>query len=313
MKDLATLVRELQDTGEFDRLRLDPLAQFGTEDNPFLFASILPEVNRDTNQYTETQIRYQTILANSGSSYSPAQLNPGGQIVGEFDVKFGNINQADQMTVQDYEAIMKLLMQSGTNSNADMEAMARVLQFMNKQILWPVLTLNEKQRVDAVVDAQVLRTGSNGYSELVTYPTPAEHRVNIPGGTVANPAGWYETDGSYDPFADFFAAQRFLAAKGYRVNRIISCFDPAYTFMNNTAVATRFGGVSLNQDGGFARVVPSVSRDRINAELQANGLPPLGDLRSHLQLQNHNREYCLCSISRARRLLPRSSALYDWP
>lgn len=276
-KTLQDLVKELQlpqnGISPMDRMRLDPAAQFGTSKKPYVGATLLPEVTKTKNQYTETQIRYRTILANSGTSYSPAVLNPGGRIVGSFDVKFGNTNQKDALDPATYEAVMDLLTQAGDTTSLDMQAMTQVLNWYETSITGPVLELNEKQRWDAIVEAKVMRTGANGFSELVEYSNPAGHRVNVLSGSVANPAGWHETDGSYDPFLDFFAGLRFLAGKGYTVTRVLSCFEPWYTFAKNPAINTRFSGISIDVSGNLARTETLANRDRINAELQSNGIP----------------------------------------
>lgn len=273
---LQKLLELLRDSGDYDRLRLDLMAQFGTESAPYLGAQILPEQIRDSNAYTEQQIRYMTILANAGSSYSPAQLNTGGRIYGEFKVNFGNTNQADQLTANEYDRLMRLIMlaDDGGNDNATLQAMAAVMSFLSRNILEPMLMLNELYRWQAIIDCQVKRRGSNGYAENVLYPNPAGHRVTVPGGTVANPAGWNETDGSYDPYQDFFTAQRFLAAKGYVISQVISDFTAAHVFMRNSNVINRLGGATIvNAGGGVSRIVSSVNLAMVNAELQANLLP----------------------------------------
>lgn len=273
MKTFIELVRELKDQSKFHQIALNPLAQFGSESRPRLGATLLPEQFKRKNQYTESQIRYRSILANDGTSYSPAQLNPGGRIQGSFDVKFGNTNQADVMDAQTYELVLELLMESGRdNSSADMQAAAEILNWYQSSITDPVLDKNEKQRWDAIVTAQVIRNVS-GSLETVSYANPAGHRVNIPGGTVANPVGWYETDGTYDPFTDLFAGRRKLAEKGYTVSRIISSFEPWYVFARNSAIFTRFSGISINASGNLSRVENTASQDRINNELRSNSLP----------------------------------------
>lgn len=270
--NLLELLQMLRDTGDYDRLRLDIMAQFGTQLAPYLGAQILPESNRDSNAYTEQQVRYMTVLANAGSSYSPAQVNTGGRIFGEFKVSFGNTNVADNLTAGEYDKLMKLiaLSVSGGNDRATLQAAAQVMQFLDRSIREPMLALNELYRWQAIIDGVVKRRGSNGYAEDVNYPMPAGHRVTIPGGTIANPAGWFETDNSYDPYNDFLAAKRFLAAKGYTISRIVSNFSAAHAFMGNSRVRDRLSGTTVvGEAGTLQRVAGSVSVDAVNAELQA--------------------------------------------
>lgn len=272
MKDLTTLVREIKENGDFDRLRLNISAQFGNENAPLLGATLLPEVIKPSNAYSEEQVSYKTVLANAGTSYSPAQVKSGERLYGRFDVRLGNTNIADTMTANELEKLMSFLSLADSDPAANLQAMAGVLGFLNKSIVLPHLLLNEKYRWDAIVDGIVRRRGFNGYEEDVIYPDPAGHRISVPGGTTATPAGWFSRTDNYDPFADIFAARNALARKGFRINRIISNFEIAHQFMNHPANKVRFGGISLS-DGGFRQIVPGLNFDRVNQELQSNQLP----------------------------------------
>jgi hypothetical protein len=171
---------------------------------------------------------------------------------------------------------MKLiaLSSAGGNDNATIQAAAQVMRFLDRSIREPMLMLNELYRWQAIIDGVVKRRGSNGYSEDVNYPMPAGHRVTIPGGTAANPAGWFETDATYDPYNDFLSAKRFLAAKGYTISRVISNFTVAHAFMSNPSVRDRLGGATvIGESGTLRRIAGSVSMDRVNSELQAMMLP----------------------------------------
>lgn len=273
---LTELLQKLRDIGDYDRLRLDVMSQFGPKDDPYLGASLLPEQNRDENAYTEEQIRYAPVIANAGASDSPAQQNTGGRLYGEFKVSFGNTNVADSLTAKEYDRILKLMMMSdqGGNDRATFQALARIIKFFDNSIREPMMALNELYRWQAIVDGNVKRRGSNGYAEDVVYPTPANHRVTIPGGTVAAKAGWYTETLAYDPMNDFLQAQMFLRKKGYRISRIISNFSGLYAFMSNAKIRDNIGGSTIINTGGApSRVVSSVSIDGVNAYLQANQLP----------------------------------------
>lgn len=272
MKDLTTLIREIDANTDFDRMRLDIRSQFGNENNPLLGATLLPETIKSSNAYSEEQVRYKTVLANAGTSYSPAQIKTGERLYGRFDVRFGNTNIADTMTADDLEKLMDFLKFADVDQTANLQAMATVLGFIDKSIIQPHLLLNEKYRWDAIIDGVVQRRGFNGYEEDVTYPNPSGHRPAVPGGTIAAPAGWYSIDDNYDPFSDIFEARNFLAKKGFRINRIISNFEIAHVFMNHPANKVRFGGIALT-DGNFRRVVPGLNFEQINQELRANQLP----------------------------------------
>jgi hypothetical protein len=278
--NLQELLQALRDTGDYTRLRLDVMAQFGSEGAPYLGAELLPEQLRDQNSYTEQQVRYMTQIANAGSSYSPAQLNTGGRVFGEFKVSFGNTNVADQITANEYDKLMKLVLLSteGGNDNATLQALTSVLRFLDRNIREPMLMLNELYRWQAIIDGVVRRRGSNGYSEDVVYPVLPGHRVTVPGGTVAAPAGWYNETvgpGAYDAASDLFAAQRFLARKGYRVNRLISDYEAAWAFLRNPAVVNRVSGQTIVNDlgGSSQRIVGNASMESVNSMLLGNMLP----------------------------------------
>jgi hypothetical protein len=277
---LQELLQALRDTGDYTRLRLDAMAQFGTEGAPYLGAELLPEQLRDENAYTEQQVRYITEIANAGSSYSPAQMNTGGRVFGEFKVSFGNTNVADQITANEYDRLMKLIMMStdGGNDNATMQAMLSVMRFLDRNIREPMLMLNELYRWQAIIDGVVKRRGSNGYSEDVVYPVLPGHRVTVPGGTQAAPAGWYNPTvgaGGYDAAQDLFGAQRFLAKKGYKVNRMVSDYEAAWAFLRNPAVVNRVSGQTIVNDlgGSSQRIVGNANMDAVNSMLLGNMLP----------------------------------------
>jgi hypothetical protein len=276
MPTIRETIQLLRDQGDFKRLAVDMMAQFGKENSPYLLAELLPEVLKFENAYSEMQIRYQTLLANAGSSYSPAQAGGGGRILGEFKVAFGHTNLFDNLTAHEWDQILKLLAMgdNGGGDNATLAAMAKILQFV-ANILESHMALNELYRSQALIDSQVKRRGSNGYAEDVAYPNPSGHRVNLASGTIATPTGWFGTVTAYDPFNDLFAAQRFLARKGYVIDKIVSNFTIAHQFAQHPSVRDRVGGVTLiSAGGGVTRPSGSVSMDKLDMELQANRLPP---------------------------------------
>lgn len=269
IRTLTELLVEIEESGDLTELMTNPAAQFGTPDNPYVGPRILAEQNRDENMYKENDVKYKTFIANAGSYYSPAQLNSAGQLTGSFNVELGKTDQADQITAQDYNNLMKLI-----NRKASREAIMAALQWMNMHILKPHLDLNEKYRWDAVIDAEVIRTGSNGYSETVTYPDPSGHRVTIPSGTVANPAGWYETDNSYDPFEDIFEMVDLLSKKGYRVNRILTGGRKIMSVLGkNPTVRERTSRITVSTAGQIEAMVGRATQAQINAYMNEEGIP----------------------------------------
>ncbi|HEY9697022.1 MAG TPA: major capsid protein [Trichocoleus sp.] len=274
MTDIATLTElldEIEESGDLDELMNNPAAQFGTTEEPYEGARLLAEQNQDENMYKETQIKYRSFVANAGSYYSPAQLNSSGELIGTFNVELGKTDQADQVTAQDYSNLMKLL-----NRKASREAIMAAMRWMDYHILRPHLDLNEKYRWDAIIDAEVIRMGSNGYSETVEYPDPAGHRSTVPSGTVANPTGWYETDTSYDPFEDIFAVVDLLDKKGYKVNRILTGGRKIPSVLGkNPVVRERTSRITISTAGQIEAQPGRATQAQINAYLNEEGIPPI--------------------------------------
>lgn len=268
---LTELLDEIQENGDLEDLMNNPAAQFGTLDDPYIGATLLAEQNRDENMYKETQVKYRSFIAQAGSYYSPAQLNTSGQLVGSFNVELGKTDQADQITAQDYDQLMKLL-----NRKASREAIMAAMRWMDYHLLRPHLDLNEKYRWDAIIDAQVIRMGSNGYSETVEYPDPDGHRETVASGSVAAPAGWYETDNSYDPFEDIFTMVDLLDKKGYKVNRILTGGRKLISVLGkNPVVRERTSRITVSTSGQIEAMAGRATAAQINAYLNEEGIPPI--------------------------------------
>jgi hypothetical protein len=273
---LSELIALLRVENQFERLRLDIGAQFGRESAPLYGASVLPERLVEANAFKESYVRYRQTLAMAGSSYSPAQLSTGGRVYGEIQVSLGNTNIKDQLIGPELDRLMRLVnLADSTNQRATIEAARQILNFVDVSIREPILKLNELYRWQAIIDGVVKRRGSNGYSEDVTYFSPAGHRVTIPGGTVAAPGGWYSKSATaYDPYLDFFAAQSFLRRKGYTISRIVSNYSAAFAFQSHPAVVNRLGGATfVDANGTPGRMMGSVNMDSVQAGLRANMLP----------------------------------------
>jgi len=272
IQSLTEVLQELQQNGELAGLINNPAAQFGTQTDPYLLATILPEQNRDENMYTETQVKYRSFLAQAGSYYSPAQLNAGGELVGSFRVEFGKTDQADQVTAQDYTNLMKLL-----RARQSREALLAALRWFDVHLLQPHLDLNEKYRADMLLNARVDRLGSNGYREIVEYPNPTGHRVTVPSGSVASPAGWYSTGSTYDPFEDIFSMVDRLDKAGYRCNRILTGGRKLISVLGkNPVVRQRTSRITVSSAGDVeATLGGRATAAQVNAYLNEEGIPPI--------------------------------------
>ncbi len=257
--DLLSLITELENDDLLDNLINDPFAQFGDARQPLLGPTVLPERNVPENVYEETQIRYRTVIANDGSRYSPSQKKSAGFLVGSFLVQLGGQDIAVEMDSRTYDAILEELDGSGS-----MEAIATAIQWFDVSIVQALVQKTEVMRWQAIVDAEVVREGDNGFTQTVTYPDPSGHRAAIGG-------AW--TSDANDPWDDIFTMVELLDDKGYSVTRIITS-TPAYVKMaRNANVIARAGNVQVLSSSD---ITPGqVSQAQINAALQSDGLPPI--------------------------------------
>lgn len=270
MRDIFTLLREAMANGEFDRIANDGRAQFDADQdgNPaYVGATLLPEVMQDANKYREEGIRYRTIVANSGTRYSPTQKK-GGDLYGTMDVELGESDIQREMTGREYDALLSFL-----RNGASMDAMGNILRWADTVLLRALLDYNELQRWQAIVNAQVVRVGSNAYTETVQYPDPAGHRVTIAGGALVAPTGWY--DPTEDPFDDIHAMADLLYDRGYAVNRIITSRQLVAVLARHPMVRTRTGITVIDAAGDLAARQGRATMAGINAALAADGLPPI--------------------------------------
>lgn len=269
--DLPGLIANMNQTGVFARIVNNPLSQMGQPARRYLGAELLPERLVPLNLFEETAIRYRSLIANDAGRFSPVQLK-GGMIVGSMLVQLGNHDIGSEMTGPDYDALVNLLQQSvgaqGTMNVVtppDMNAMRQLGDWTDMTLNRPLLERQEKQRWDAIVNAQVVRTGDNGYTETVNFPNPTGHRPNA-GGT------W--SDNTYDPYIDIIAGAEFLAAKGYTVSRMITSTTVRSKLSLNAKMQARVGRLSV-ASGTVTGVPGRVTLESMNALFGSDGLPPL--------------------------------------
>jgi len=260
MADLYSLINTMMSDGTVARLARRPLAQFGPPTRRYLGAEILPERTVEQNEYQEDQIKYRTVIANSGTRYSPTQKK-GADLVGSFLVVLGESDIAREMDGRQYDTLLKVLGQ-----NLSMEGVARVTRWLDTTVNRALLELNEKQRWDAIVGASVTRSGDNAYSEAVAYSDPAGHRAAA-GGTWSSDA--------YDPFTDILAQADLLASKGYTVNRIFAGRTVVSILAGNDKVKARTGLPVVNVGGTISVSQARADLDGINRALARDGLPAI--------------------------------------
>ena len=258
--DLVTLLNEINQTTGFERIARNPAAQFGRPQRRYLGAELLPERTVPANAYREESVNYRTVIANSGTRYSPAQKK-GGDLVGSFMVELAESDISREFTGQQLDVLMNLLQR-----NASMDAMASITNWLDTTVNLGLVELLEAQRWQAIVGASIERTGDNKLSETITYSNPAGHRV-----TAA--AAW--SDDANDPFEDIFTIVDLLAGKGYNVNRIITRRSVVSIMSANANVKTRVGVAVVNPSGQITSAAGRATMAAINGVLQDDGLPAI--------------------------------------
>lgn len=260
MADLITLLNQLSADGAFAAIASNQLAQFGTPVRRYVGSEILPERLTNENMYREDLIRYRTVIANDAPRFSPAQKKGGVDLVGSMTVELGTQDIAVEMTGREFD----FLMQQAVRGEIE-DVVARINRWVDLKVNLALIEKSEVQRFQALVNAQVVRSGANGFSEVVDYPNPAGHRVA---------AGGDWTSDAYNPLDDIIAMHQLLASKGYQTSRIITSTDVVATLARNQKVAEQNVSLSFMQ-GGLAQMQGFGSVSAVNSLLQSNGLPIL--------------------------------------
>jgi hypothetical protein len=269
--DLMSFVAQLERDRMFEVLVNAPQAQFGSEAQPYIGATIMPERQVPDNSYRETAIRYMTTIAGWGTRYSPVQRRDVGEMYASFLVELGDQDIGADFTSRDYDALVGMLRDISGTPQMDhpgmQDAANRIFQWADIRLLRGVLDLNERDRWSCMIAAQVVGYGSNGTSWTIDYANPANHRANA-GGTWSNPA--------YDPMVDIFAMADLLIGKGYTPTRIITSTPVLRIFQANAKIITQSGLP-------FGTVIPSgatvtgprqVDMNAVNNLMERNSLPP---------------------------------------
>ena len=258
--DLFTLINNLRLDGTLQQIANNPLVQFGTPGRRYIGAELLPEKTVLENAYREENIKFRTVIANSGTRYSPVQKK-GADMVGSMSVELAESDIGREFTGRDYDTFLSLF-----GGGKTMEAALSLLQWVDINLVRSLVELNEKQKWDAIINAQVVRTGNNNYTETIQYSDPSGHRANA-GGT------W--SSNSYDPYTDIVAMVNLLASKGYTVSRIITRRPVVSILAANEKMRQRVGLTTLSP-GVLAGLNPAfLSIDAVNGVLSKDGLPPI--------------------------------------
>lgn len=263
--NISGVVNQMMEDSSLLNLMNNPLAQFGPTNFPFLGATLLPERVVPLNAWTEEKIQFRTIIANDSTRYSPVQKK-GGMLYSSLKVELGNSNIGQEFSGQDYDAFITALHRFGSTDNIpSMEAVTRLLNWVDIALLRPLLVKNEKQRFEALVNAQVVRTGDNNYREVVNFPNPSGHRVN---------AGGVWSNNSYDPYPDVIDMAEFLWGLGFTINRILARRTVTSKLTLNAFIRTRVGRISL-ASGTVTGLAGRASLADINEMFSSDDLPPI--------------------------------------
>jgi len=250
--DIRALVESLMTQGQFTNAARLPGLTLGLPARRYVGATVLPVRNVEENIFRESGVTYRTVMANTGTRYSPVVIEEGAA-VGSMLVELGELDIGSEFKASDYDALVKLLGRAG-----EMGATAELLNWTARTLALPIQERLEKQRWEAIDDAQVTRLGANGYEEVVPYSNPAGHRI----------AGTSLADQAADPIEPIIAQQQLLASKGQTVGRIITSTRVAGMIARHAKVRAAIGGEG-------ATVPVRVTRELVNGYLQDNGLPAL--------------------------------------
>jgi hypothetical protein len=248
-RDLRALLAELEAEGHLTAIATNARAQFGTPRRQYLGASLLPERLVPANEFKERGIKYRTVVANDGTRYSAVQKKKG-QKVGTMQVSLGESDIGNDLTAEEYDALLELL-QSGTT----MQQMTRVLDWVDTTLVRSLIEHNERHRWQAIVRAQVTRTGDDGYQETVLYSNPVGHRIN---------ASSVWSNDANDPMDQIMAQADFMAGKGFTINRIIVPRPVMSILTGNAKIQARNGSTVINLGGTL-----TVAQQRANIKALA--------------------------------------------
>lgn len=256
--DLGNIIKQMNADGAFRSISANPFAQFGTNVRRYVGAEILPERLVNENTYREDLVRYRTVIAGDAGRFAPAQKKGSVSTAGQFLVELGTQDILIEITGKEYDQIVQMSLRGN-----DVDVASFIAQLVDLKVNRALVEKTEVQRWQALVDAEVVRAGANGYSETVSYPDPSGHRAA---------AGGDWTSDAYDPMDDIIAQHQLLASKGFNTSRIITSTQVVSTLAKNAKVSSRTGtlqvvGGSLVSAGGFATM------NSINQMLQSNGLP----------------------------------------
>lgn len=269
--NIGQLIYDSTVRGDFATIAANPLAQFGTPARRYLGAELLPEQTVRKNAFTERGISFRTIIANSGARHAPSQRKDGA-MVGSMDVRTGNSDIKSVLDSEEYDALVDML-----NLDNDMSAVAQMTSFVDTTVNLALVELNEAQRWQAIVNAQVIRTGDNGYTEQVNYPTFAGLRATVAG-------QWSNV--AYDPMADIMTIVRNMRIRGRKITRVIMAESDREILMSNPKIQARLGYAVVGTTGQIQGQPGFVTPEGLDRYFLSQSLPAIEtyDLQYHTSI-----------------------------
>jgi hypothetical protein len=245
MPDLLTIAQKFMDDGRFSKILRNPMAQFGDPNSrrEFMGAKLLPEEQKPTNMYEEAGVQFLSVIAQDSNALTPPKLQSS-TLFGSTTVKFGHHDIKVELNGQELEALMQLMAM-----NQEGLAEQRLLSWVDSSVSLSLKIKQEKQRWQAVVDAQVPRLLGDGSTETVVYNAPNTHRFHAAD-------DW--SDNTFDPFDDIAKAWQILWDLGYEVAYNITSSPVAGILGKNAKVRANAGYLNVDSSGS---VVPVASRN----------------------------------------------------
>lgn len=286
MADLLSFVDDFIKDGYPYQIARDPRVQFGTPQRQYLGAQILPEQTSDTNAIIEDLARFEIVIANDGDPLSPPQIkqSAGGA---ELIVRLGHIDIATQMDARDMRRLANLV--DGNDRAAAESFFAR---WLTRAVRLGLSEKAESQRWQLLADAQVSLNYLDQPSRIADFPSlsPDGHRVTVPSGTEAAPAGWYADD--FDPMAEtIIPLVTMLKAKGYMPTRIVTSTNLLQGVLaSNPEMQRRSGGTLVINSSGSLENANGDLADTSRRFL-ANGMPAPVTYDLHYRTQTGSQRF----------------------
>ncbi|NES64674.1 MAG: hypothetical protein F6K24_05140 [Okeania sp. SIO2D1] len=286
IEDVERVITQFIEEGYTYAIARQGSLQFGSEDNTFPLAELLPVMQKDSNEIAEDVSKISLPTAFDGDPLSPPQIGKLAKAT-SFKGQLGHIDIAVQMTGSDLKSLMKIIDRDNNQNELTFEFLSR---WFIRNVRWALESKAELQRVQAIVEGQVTITPMDGQP----YDVPLQQtgqRVTVPSGTNAAPAGWYSPD--FDPLLQTIVPLiNEMENRGYTSWRTYTSTRIAGVLSQNPNMTTTTGTIVLNTANATLKTAQGpVSFDLLNAKLQANGVPPIAKYNRVYPTLNGNRRY----------------------